>query len=715
MSRSGFSELLNEHRDRIVARFVADVQRQELSPRGLSRSMLVDHIPAFLDDIVAELERVQNVSTSREAAETSETARQHGEQRWTLGYDLETLIREYGILRHSILSTAKDGAVELSIDEFDVFAKCLSVGVATAATAYGRYRDQELQAQKANLEFLAEAGQLLSSSLDYRSTLARLTGLVVPRLADWCAVHLEGQSVEQMPIAHVDPTKIELLRRIYRLYPPPNDSSHGYQALMRSHEPELVRAVPAGFLENSAQNAEHLSWLRQIDSCSWMIVPLRIQDRTFGALTLAYSDSGRHYDTPDLVLAEDLARRAAVAIDNAKLYELSQRERSRVEAATRAKDEFVAMVSHELRTPLNAVLGWLRLMRSGALDETMKARALDVIERNAEAQSQLVSDLLDISRIITGKIRINPSQMDMSSVVDMAIEGIRPAAEAKRIRIEAEIERGEAILRGDCDRLQQVAWNLLANAIKFTQKNGLVTVRLRRVDSDIELSVKDNGEGIEPDFLPHVFESFRQSAAGETRPHGGLGIGLSIAKHIVELHGGSIRVASAGKGHGATFVVRLPVSSLVSTTLGMPCVRATKQPAEGAALPSGLQSIRVLVVDDEPDARELVTFVLEGCGMEVRSAASVAAALSELSEYTPHVIVSDIGMPDQDGYFLVRSIRMLPDEEKKNVPMVALTAFARPEDRTRALVAGFNLHISKPVEPAALVQAVIDLAGQGRD
>lgn len=533
-------------------------------------------------------------------------------------------------------------------------------------------------------------------------------------MADWCAVHLEGNGTAEMPFAHVDPAKVAILRTLYERYPSPNNSSHGYRAVVRSGEAQLVPAVTPKLFEEIAQDEEHLRLLRQIDSCSWITVPLRIQGNMFGALTLAYSDSRRHYGEADLVLAGEIANRAAAAIDNARLYELSQTERSRVEAATRAKDEFVAMVSHELRTPLNAILGWLRLIRGGALDDSKKQHAFDVIERNAEAQSQLVADLLDISRVITGKIRINPSQVDLANVVDMAIEGVRPAADAKSIAIETDVDRDGAVMRGDGDRLQQVVWNLLANAVKFTPKKGKVTVRLRRVESDLELTVQDTGEGIASSFLPHVFDSFRQSDTGASRTHGGLGIGLSIAKHIVELHGGFIDAHSEGSGRGATFVVRLPISPLVSTTLGISRVPATNQRAADGILPTGLDGLRILVVDDEPDARELIGYMLETCGMEVRAAGSAAEAMKALETFTPHVIISDVGMPDEDGYFLIRNIRTLPNEEKKKIPAIALTAFARNEDRTRALVEGFNLHVSKPVEPSTLVRAVLDLAGPVR-
>ncbi len=706
------ADLIREGRDQIASRFAAEVERKDLPPPGLSKSLLVDHIPQFLDEIVAEFHRIDAVRMSQDAVDTSETARRHGGQRWTLGYDLEAVTREYGVLRHCILQTAKEQGAEVSIDEFDVLAKCLSVGVTEAATEYTRYRDQQFDAQRVSLEFLAEAGQLLSSSLDYRSTLSRLTGLLVPRLSDWCVVHIEGYDVDSMPIAHVDPAKVDVLRDLYRRFPASNGSPHGFAHVVRTGSPELVPEVDLAVLESTARGVEHLALLRRIHTSSWMTVPLWIQGNISGALTLAYSDSGRRYQSSDLVFAGELARRAAVAIDNAKLYELSQKERSRVEAATRAKDEFVAMVSHELRTPLNAILGWTRLIREGALEKSKRDHAFEVIERNAKAQSHLVADLLDISRTLTGKIRIYPTELDLANIVDMAIEGVRPAADAKGIEIDSELDRANAQLRGDGDRLQQVAWNLLANAVKFTPKKGKVTVRLRRVDSDLELLVQDTGEGIPPSFLPHVFDSFRQSDTSASRHHGGLGIGLSIAKHIVELHGGSIEARSAGNGEGATFMVRLPISSLVSTTLTSSRVPATTPPTDSVPLPTGLEGIRVLVVDDDPDARELVAYVLERCGMEVRLAGSAREALTELETYMPDVVVSDISMPGEDGYALVRSIRTLSSEDKRNIPAIALTAFARNEDRTRALVEGFNLHMAKPVEPTSLVGAVADLAGR---
>ncbi len=715
MKAPTFAQFLEAQRDRILSVFVAEVQRQDLSPPGTSVPLLVDEIPKFFDEIIAELSRGGGIPTNRDVTDTSLTARKHGDQRRNIGYDLEAMVREYGILRHCILRHSKELRAQISIDEFDILAKCLSVGVAEAAMEYARSRDREQEKQKADLEFLAEAGRLLSSTLDYRSTLSRLTGLLVPRMADWCAVHFSGSAGDDVSLTHVDPSKVELLRDLYRRAPAQGEAPYSLDRVLRAGEPQLVSHVDSSSTEKWAQNPDDRARLRAIDTRSFIVAPLRVQGTLFGALTLAYSDSGRHYGERELALVSELAIRAAFALDNARLYELSQDERSRVEAATRAKDEFVAMISHELRTPLNAILGWLRLMRGGSLPDSKRQHAFDVIERNAQAQGRLVADLLDISRVITGKIRLNPTRVDLGHVVDMAIEGMQPAADAKRIKVEVEVDRSDVAIRGDGDRLQQVVWNLLTNAVKFTPRNGSIHVRLRRVGSDFELSVEDTGAGIAPTFLPHVFDSFRQADGGAARAHGGLGIGLSIAKHLVELHGGSIDASSAGLGNGATFIVRLPIAPVVAASAhpssGAIPAPATQERPSDFAPPAGVGAVRVLVVDDEPDARELVAYVLETSGMEVRVAQSSAEAFAELGRYAPHVIISDLGMPDEDGYSLIRRIRMLPDKARRDTPAIALTAFARNEERTRALVEGFNVHMAKPVEPMALVQAVADLAG----
>jgi signal transduction histidine kinase/ActR/RegA family two-component response regulator len=708
--RGELAQLLWQERDRIVERFVAELRRRELAPPGTSRSLLIDHIPRFLEEMIAEASALAPLQAGDPAMDTSETARQHGEQRWELGYDLDALIREYEVLQQCILRTAKEAGVQLSVDEMAILAKCSSTGVAEAAAQYIQHRDQQLNHQKEQLIFLAEAGQVLSSSLDYRSTLARVTALSVPRLGDGCAVYLEQSFGPDFPVSHVQAWKADLIREIHDLFPPSRDSTAG--GVLHTGRAAIFSELTADIRRAMAQTPKHLELLEKLDVRSLMIVPLRAHEHVFGALALMHTESGRRYGDQDLVLASELASHASVAIDNARLYHLSQRERARVEAATRAKDEFVAMVSHELRTPLHAILGWVDLLRKGDLTEGKRTHALEVVARNAQAQNQLVSDLLDISRAITGRLRITPSQIDLSDVIDMAVESVRPAAEAKRIAIAVQVECQSSVLRGDADRLQQVVWNLLVNAVKFTAKGGRITVRLQTVGSELELNVEDTGVGIDPDFLPHIFDTFRQFEVGAARRHGGLGIGLSIAKHIVELHGGTILARSPGKGLGATLTVRVPISPVISTAYGITKVPATKAQTQSSDVPSSGKGIQVLVVDDDADGRELIAVVLEASGMEVRVAGNVAEALAVLETQSPDVVVSDIGMPDEDGYSLVRKIRTLTNEELQRVPAIALTAFASNEDRTRALVAGFNAHLAKPAEPATLVRTVLELAGR---
>lgn len=704
------AELLASERDEIVRRFVRATERSSATPDGVPRALRVDQIPQFLDEIVARLERTTHPSPEPKVT-TSLTAREHGVQREKLGYDLTALVREYGILRHCILEVAREKNATLAIEEVDVLGACMNVGIEQATSEYMKRRDAEANAQMQNLEFLAEAGELLASSLDHRTTLARLAGLIVPRMADWCAIHLDGTSVDDMLIAHVDPAKQETLRQLHRFSL--EGSPRGYLRVVKTGEPVLVSEVEPDFCEKFASSPEQLGLLRVIDTKSWIIVPLAVAGNCFGAVTLAFSESNRRYSKRDLVVASDLARRAAVAIDNAGVYESSQRERSRAEAATRAKDEFVAMVSHELRTPLNAIVGWLGLLRGGSLTAEATTHGLEVVDRNAKAQSRLVEDLLDISRTLTGAIRLVPSQLDLATIIEMAIEGVRPAADAKRIMLVVDIAAGTTAMRGDADRLQQVMWNLLTNAVKFTQKGGAVRVTLRHVESDLEVRVEDTGVGIPSSFLPHVFETFRQMDGSMTRRYGGLGLGLSIAKHIVDLHGGNMEAKSPGEGKGTTVVVRLPISPLVSTTMGIARVPATGERLPREKLPIARDVLRVLVVDDEEDARDLLGYVFSAAGMEARAAASVDEAMKILDGFMPDVIISDIGMPVEDGFSFIRRIRTL-EGDRAAVPAIALTAFAGAEERKRALVDGFNVHLAKPVEPAKLVRTVIELVDATR-
>lgn len=379
------------------------------------------------------------------------------------------------------------------------------------------------------------------------------------------------------------------------------------------------------------------------------------------------------------------------------------------ERVNRVKDEFLATLSHELRTPLNAIVGWASLIRSGKVGPDRMAEAADVIVRNAEAQVRMTEDLLDVSRIVSGKLHLRLELTDLGKVVASAIELVRPAAEARRIEIRYVAPAG-AVLAGDPDRLRQVAWNLLSNAVKFTPKNGTVTVGIEGSASQLELTVSDTGIGIEPEFVPHLFERFTQADSSPTRRYGGLGLGLAIVRHVAELHGGTVGADSPGRGHGSTFRVTLPVRAVASgASEDAPAADPGAGPASVAGLPP-LDRVKVLIVDDESDARELVGAVLRHHGAEVRVSASAGEGFDEIRRWRPDVLLADIGMPGEDGYSLIRRIRRLPAVEGGATPAAALTAYAQRDDRERALAAGFDEHLSKPAAPERLARTVARLA-----
>ncbi|MGH9901582.1 MAG: ATP-binding response regulator [Pyrinomonadaceae bacterium] len=398
--------------------------------------------------------------------------------------------------------------------------------------------------------------------------------------------------------------------------------------------------------------------------------------------------------------------------ERARLLGREQAARKEAEEANRLKDEFLATISHELRTPLTAILGWSNMLSAGGLDEAAAARALETIHRNARAQNQLISDLLDISRIITGKLRLDIRTVELPPLIEAAAESVRPAAEAKNIRLQTLLDPQAGPISGDADRLQQVVWNLLTNAVKFTPKGGRVQVRLQRINSHVEIAVSDSGIGVSLEFLPHVFDRFRQADAATTRTHGGLGLGLSIVRQLVELHGGTVHAASEGEGKGTTFTVSLPFLAIRSEPGAAERVHPAVSDSGLLDCPPSLEGLRVLVVDDEADTRELLRAVLESCGSEVTTAASAAAALEALERERPDVLVSDLGMPEEDGYSLIAKVRALPAGRGGQTPAAALTAYTRAEDRMRVLRAGFQIHLPKPVEPAELVTVVANLAGR---
>jgi signal transduction histidine kinase/ActR/RegA family two-component response regulator len=382
--------------------------------------------------------------------------------------------------------------------------------------------------------------------------------------------------------------------------------------------------------------------------------------------------------------------------------------RKQAEAATAAKDQFLAVVSHELRTPLSAITGWLRLARSGKLDPVLQQRALETIDRNAQLQAQLIDDLLDVSRIVSGKMRISPRPINLASVVESAIDTARPSAQAKEISLVLSIERDAGIVPADPARVQQIVWNLVSNAVKFTPKGGQVQVTLARVGSRVRVEVADTGPGIEPAQLPYVFNRFWQADLATPKEHSGLGLGLSICKSLVELHGGSIRAESPGAGHGAVFTVEFPLA--VVGPVG-DATDATTAAAHGAAASrASIDGIRVLVVDDDVNARTLLKMLLEDAGALVNTAASADEAIARVRRDVPQVVVSDIGMPGKDGYALIRELRADRTVAQQNLAAIAITGLARPDDRVNMLRAGFQAHLVKPVEPAEVIALVGALA-----
>src|SRR5438094_871505 len=429
-------------------------------------------------------------------------------------------------------------------------------------------------------------------------------------------------------------------------------------------------------------------------------VPIRFEGQVLAVLHVGTRER-RQFDRGDAQLLQVVADRIGLGIEYAQLYR-------KAEETSRLKDEFLATLSHELRTPLTPILAWVSQLRRGTLDPARVSRALEAIERSARAQAHLVDDLLEVSRIISGKMRLEVKAVRLADVIDAAIEGVRPAAMAKDIRVVKAFHPGVHPIRGDAQRLQQVAWNLLSNAINFTPENGRVELRLRPAGTYLELTVRDTGKGISPAFLPHVFERFRQGDASSRGTHGSLGLGLAIVRHIVELHGGTVHAESAGEGQGATFTVRLPVQ-VASRQAPARSPETEPPPAPARARLDGL---RVLVVDDEPDTCQVLEAILRWDGAEVRVSQSAAEALATLAGWWPDILLCDIGMPGEDGYSLMRKIRARGLPPGHPLTAVALTAYARSEDRQQALSAGFQMHVPKPFDADELIATVASL-GRG--
>jgi PAS domain S-box-containing protein len=553
--------------------------------------------------------------------------------------------------------------------------------------------------------FLSEVGAVLAGSLEYAATLKTVVNMAVPSMADWCAVDIltEERKLERLAVAHVDPAKIDLARAIRSRYEDPS-SLYSPASVVRTGTPAIVKEITDQMIVAAAHGDEdRVALVRSLGLRSYIIVPLTARGRTFGALTLVTAGSGRVYSDDDFRFAQEVAFRAALAVDNARTYDEAQ-------LANRLKDEFLATLSHELRTPLNAILGYSRLVQSGMLTPDKHTHALQTVERNATALTQIVEDVLDVSRIISGKVRLNVQPVDLPHVVSEAVETVVPAADAKQIRIQTILDPSAAPISGDPDRLQQIVWNLVTNAVKFTPKQGVVQVRVERVNSHVEIVVSDTGMGIAPEFLPHIFERFRQADSGTTREHTGIGLGLAIVRHLVELHGGTIHAASGGRDQGSTFRVRLPLMVVHHETRSERRARPTSEASRAEASLPDLSGITVLAADDDADARGLVRETLESRGAKVIAVSSAQEVLESIGTVRPDVVIADIGMAQMDGFELLRRIRQSDDSTVRDIPAAALTAYARTEDRMKVLQGGFQLHLAKPVDPAELIVAVAVLA-----
>jgi PAS domain S-box-containing protein len=563
--------------------------------------------------------------------------------------------------------------------------------------------EEQAAREQSRALFLARMADALSKSADYEQTLDAVAAFAVPTLADWCAVDIvqEDGQIARVAGAHVDPGKAELVRKASE------DPGAPYSArqVIRTGTPAMISDVSDDTIAALAGGDEdRIGVLQSIGLESYLCVPFQAGNRTIGALTLASSESSRRYTEDTLRFAEEIASRVALAVENARSYQQIQR-------ANRLKDEFLATLSHELRTPLNAIVGYARMVRGGMMTGEKLHRAIEIIERNSTALTQMVEDLLDVSRIVSGKMRLNVQPVELPLVLTDAVQTMTPAAEAKRIRIRTVVDPLVGPIAGDPDRLRQVVSNLLSNAVKFTPKEGAIQLRLERINSSVEIIVSDTGIGIDADFLPHIFERFRQAESGMGRQYVGLGLGLAIVRNIVEMHGGTINASSDGPGTGATFRVRLPVMIVHP----QPLEERRVHPRHESLLPlermPDLGGTHVFAVDDDPDALRLLKEILEGAGARVTTAASGAAALKEIRAANPDVLVTDIGMPSMDGFEFIRRLRQADDRTVRDIPAAALTAYARSEDRAKTLQSGFQMHLAKPIDPVELASAVKALVG----
>lgn len=582
------------------------------------------------------------------------------------------------------------------------------------------------------LQMLAETSRSFAEGiLDFQTLLDIVCRKIGELIGEICILHLvadDGQWLQMRAIYYPGSEAIASLESFADIATASQSTQQGLAIeILQTQKSLLLPAIADADLQDFIQ-AKDLPYLKRFSVSSLMIVPLQVRGRSIGSLSLIRETPNRPYTSEDQTFLQALADRAALAIDNARLYKKSQE-------ANRIKDEFLAMLSHELRSPLNAMIGWLSLLRSRQFDAATTTRALETVERNARAQARLVEDLLDVSRILQGKLRLDLRPLKLGSMIEAAIDTVRPLADVKEIQLQVSLDLQVGQVAGDAERLQQIIWNLLSNAVKFTPRGGRVEVQLALVASQVamaaetargegqaqnscgswaQIRVSDTGQGIKPEFLPHVFDRFRQADSSITRMHGGLGLGLAIVHHLVKLHGGSVEAHSEGEGQGATFIVNLPLlTPAPSLKQSQPTLLDTA-PLDLFGYSSQLHGLRILIIDDDLDAQILLQSILQGCGAEVVAAVSANEGFSTLTSSAKpfDLLISDIGMPGEDGYTFLRRVRSLQVEQGGQIPAIAITAYAREEDRQAALAAGFQSHLPKPIDPTQLVTLIADLVRQ---
>jgi PAS domain S-box-containing protein len=570
----------------------------------------------------------------------------------------------------------------------------------------------EASAQRMSL--LVEATQVLGASLDYKKTLSSLSRLAVPAFADWCSVHLleRDGTLRQISAAHKDERKMEAVRILQESQEAvtPVDSEIGPYAVLRTGRSEFRPTLGSDIVREYAHDPNREKSILALGLASYICVPLTATGRTIGTMTFVTTESKRQFTQEDLALAEELAARAGLALENSRLYREAQ-------SINQIKDEFLATLSHELRTPLNVIMGNAEQLKgdAGPLTAEEQSQSVDAIYRNAALQMQIIGDLLDVSSIITGKVTYRPELVSPPEILRNIVESIQPTAAAKGVRAVLNLEGAPHLLLADPTRLHQIVWNLVSNAIKFTDAGGLITIWLHEFDGMCRIEVADTGLGIEPDFLPYVFDRFRQEDGSTSRRFGGLGLGLSIARHLTELHGGTIRAESAGKGRGAKFIVSLPLRQTMPLQSGKVAKDPLAPLASALFENRNLNGIRVLLIEDSVDSRVLVARMLRRAGATVLEVGSAAAARTALTREDPDIIVSDIGMPGEDGIEFIKSLRRAElGAGRMPTPAIALTAYVRSEEQEQMRAAGFQAHVAKPVSERSLIAALGHVLSGGR-